>query len=156
MTDNVYAPPRANLETQEGPPELWQVQFKRLARLYSATQTIRALGFLYALVTFFLALGVMAALRPDGGSTPGATIAILILSSALSLAGTVGSFARPLWGRWAGIALCVVGLAGFPVGTLVGLFGIVAYAQGARLFGPDRLKHEDVIDVYKRRKRTKT
>ena len=44
------------------------------------------------------------------------------------------------------------GLVGFPVGTIIGIMGLIAYATGGKLFGPERLAHGDVIAVYKQRK----
>ena len=157
MTDNVYAPPRANLETQEGPAELWQIDFKRLKRLYNASHTIRALGFLYGLGVFGIVAGAILALGPYSASGFGRGLAaLMIVSGVLSLFGAVSSFTRPRWGRWVGIVLCIVSLLSIPIGTIIGILGLVAYAQGGRLFGADRLKHKDVVDVYKQRKRTKT
>jgi len=157
VTDNVYAPPRANLETQEGPPELWQIEFKRLKRLYNASHTIRALGFLYALGIFGLvsAIALSSGTYARSGYAAGLA-AMLFLFGGLSLLGVVSSFTRPRWGRWLGVVLCVLTLLSIPVGTVIGIFGLIAYAQGGRLFGAGRLKHKDVVDVYKQRKRTQT
>ena len=52
MTDNAFAPPRANLETQTGPQALWEMPFKELKKLYLASVNIRALGILYGLGAF--------------------------------------------------------------------------------------------------------
>ena len=156
MTENVYAPPRANLETQEGPAELWHIELKQLKRLYNASHSIRALGVLYGLGTFGIVAAVMLAIgsSADRASTT-MLAAILFVSGGLSVAGAITSFTRPRWGRWLGIVLCVVGLLNIPIGTIIGIFGLIAYAQGGRLFGPDRLMHKDVVDVYKQRKKAK-
>jgi hypothetical protein len=156
MTDNVYAPPRANLETREGPAELWHIELKQLKRLYNASHSIRALGVLYGLGAFALVAAVILAIGPSAARESTIVLAvILFVSGGLSVAGAITSFTRPRWGRWLGIVLCVIGLLNIPIGTIIGIFGLIAYAQGGRLFGPDRLMHKDVVDVYKQRKKEK-
>ena len=156
--DNAFAPPRANLETREGPQELWQMDFKRLKRLYNASHTIRALGGLYGLGVVIFVGGALA-LANSRYAVSGenrALMVVMFVSGALSLLGAVVCFVRQRWARWVGMGLCVLSLASVPIGTIIGIFGIIAYAQGGRLFGRDRLTHKDVVDVYKQRKRTKT
>ena len=157
MTDNVYAPPRANLDTQEGPQELWRMELKRLKRLYNASRTVHALGVLYALgaVGLIAALLFAASGSAKAAPAPGSLVIMLVIGL-VYLAATVASFTRPRWGRWLGILICTIGLIGFPIGTIIGLFGLVAYVQGGRLFGSDRLTHNDVAAIYKQRKAAKT
>src|SRR5262249_45088226 len=78
VTDNVYAPPRASLETQEGPQELWRIDFKTLKRLYNASHSIRALGFLYGLGAFGIVTGAILALGPYSASGFGRGLAALM------------------------------------------------------------------------------
>ena len=159
MTDNVFAPPRANLETREGPDGLWDIAFKEVRKLYLASVNIRALGVIYALGSLGLIVtgGTMVAdpKLASAGSFVQAYSAILIVLGVLWVAGVITSFTRPRWGRWLGIVLCVLMLISFPFGTLIGILGLVAYVQGAKLFGPDRLLHKDVSAVYKLRKKDK-
>jgi hypothetical protein len=156
MAENVYAPPRANLETQEGPQELWQIEFKQLKRLYYATINIRALGVLCALGSLGLVAAVMFATSSYIASGYGRAMAlILFVYGGLSVVGSITSFTRPRWGRIVGIILCVLSLISFPIGTVIGILGTIAYAHGKRLLGPDRLLHRDVVDVYKQRKKAK-
>jgi len=154
----VFATPRANLETQEGPPELWQMDFKRLKRLYNASQSIRTLAAVYALglVLFLGGALSLANSRYTISAENRALVSLMFVFAALSLLGVVTTLLRQRWARWLGIGLCVLGFAVVPIGTLVGLLGIVAYARGGRLFGRDRLRHKDVVEIYEQRKRTKT
>jgi hypothetical protein len=156
MTDNVFAPPRSNVEVRTGPEALWDMTFKQVRRLYHASSSIRALGFLYGLGTAGVAAAVLiplfSATRSPG--LPGA-LGLLVLGGGLSLAATVTSFTRPAWGRWLGIGICVLNLVNIPFGTLIGVAGLVAYVQGRRLFGRDRFLHKEVVDVYKQRKHDK-
>jgi hypothetical protein len=151
MTDNAFAPPRANLETQFGPQQLWEMPFKDLKKLYLASVNIRALGILYGLGAFGLLAGPILLTR---GADQWLGY-VLIASGVVSVAGCVSSYTRPGWGRPVGILLCVLGLLNFPLGTLIGILGLVAYANGRKLFGADRLPHKDVAAVYKVRKKEK-
>ena len=157
-TQNVFAPPRANLESQEGPQELWQMDFKRLRRLYNASHTIRALGGLYGLGLVIFLGGALTLVNSRYSASPDnrALVVLMFAFSALSLLGAVTSFVRRRWARWLGMGLCVLSLASVPIGTVIGILGIIAYAQGGRLFGRDRVTHKDVVGVYQQRKRTKT
>ena len=67
----------------------------------------------------------------------------------------ITSYTRHTWGRWLGIALAVLSLVSFPLGTLIGILALIAYIQGAGLFGPGRFMHKDVVLVYKQRKKEK-
>lgn len=164
MTENVFAPPRASLDVQEGPEVLWQMSWKDIRKLYLASVNIRALGFLYGLGAFgvfavaattFIGLS-QAPAAPAGDFLPAALFSgLLAVMGVLYVSACVTSYTRPKWGRVLGIVLCVLGLISFPFGTLISIFGLVAYAQGGKLFGPDRLPHKDVAAVYKQRKKDK-
>jgi hypothetical protein len=161
MSDNVFAPPRANVEVHEGPEALWDMTWKEVRKLYLASVNIRALGVLYGLG----AVGTIAAAgfffmaprtaSPDTMGLTAGLAAVVIFFGFLYVAATVSSFTRPTWGRWLGIVICAISLLSFPFGTLIGIMGLIAYVQGARLFGADRLHHKDVASVYKQRKKDK-
>ena len=160
-SDNVFAPPRATLDTREGPEALWELSWKEIRKLYLASVNVRALGVLYGLGAVGAVIGgAMVAFSPAGSQTetgvPLAGIgAIVLVLGLIYVAACVSSFTRPVWGRWLGMVLCVLSLFSFPLGTLIGIIGIIAYAQGGRLFGPERLMHKDLAAVYKQRKKDK-
>jgi hypothetical protein len=160
MTDNVFAPPQAKLDVHEGPEVLWQMSWKDLRKLYLASVNVRALGVLYGLGAFgaivaaiFFFVGTIG--TSNGGAAPGILAAVVAVFGLIYVAACVSSYTRPTWGRWLGIVVCVLGLFSFPLGTLIGIMGLIAYAQGGKLFGPDRLPHNDVAVVYKQRKKDK-
>ena len=157
MTENAFAPPRANLETREGPDGLWDITFKEVRKLYLASVNIRALGVIYALGCVGLIVTGTAMFANPGasGSVLQAYNAILLVLGLLWLAGIITSYTRPRWGRWLGFVLCALMLLSIPYGTIIGILGLIAYAQGGKLFGPDRLLHKDVAAVYKLRKKDK-
>ena len=160
MTENVFAPPRANLETREGPDVLWDMTFKQVRKLYLASVNIRALAFIYALGALGLvATGGMMFVDANpavNAAAPAAVMGpVLVVMGVVWVAGVVTSYTRPRWGRWLGVALCVLMLLSIPWGTLIGILGLIAYAQGGKLFGPERIEHKDVAAVYKLRKKDK-
>jgi hypothetical protein len=156
--DDVFAPPRANLDVREGPEALWEMPFKELRKLYLASLNIRALGALYGL-GMLEGLVILADspanflnardLPNNAGIVP---VAFFAVFTAMALAGCVSSYSRPNWGRWIGIVLCAISLLLIPIGTAIGIMGLIAYAQGGKLFGPGRLGHKDVAAVYRQRK----
>ena len=155
--DNVFAPPRATLDQPQGPEALWEMSWKDVRKLYLASVNVRALGVLYAIG----ALGLLgtAAITVSGPAPstppPAGLMPFLIAMGVVFLAGTVTSYTRPRWGRVLGIILCVLSLFSIPWGTLIGILGLIAYAQGGKLFGPERLTHQEVAAVYKQRKKDK-
>jgi len=157
MTDNVFAPPRANVDVREGPEALWALSFKEIRKLYYASLNIRALGVLYGIgAVGLIGLSVAMLLAPSENRGAAMTGTLVFVAFSLpSILAMVTSFTRPRWGRWLGILMCVLNLINFPVGTLISIWGLVAYAQGGRLFGPDRFAHKDVALVFKQRKHDK-
>ena len=161
MSDNAFAPPRSNVEVQEGPEALWALTWKEVRKLYLASVNVRALGFLYGLG----ALGVIAsgfimisASSRGGAGAEGVSMGLavfFIVLGGLYVVASWSCFSRPTWGRYLGIVLCALALLSIPFGTIVGIIGLIAYGQGARLFGPDRFLHKDVVLVYKQRKKDK-
>ena len=156
MTENVFAPPRATVDVRTGPGELWDLSWKDLRKLYYASVNIRTIGVLNVIGSLLL-IAVLAIPFFTGSASaqPGSlvpVVAFIFVATALSLLVAWTAFARPGWGRWFGIVMLVIGLINFPIGTLISIWGLVAYIQGRRLFGADRLTHKEVADVYKLRK----
>ena len=161
MTDNVYAPPASKLEDREGPEALWEMPFKELAQLRNASINIRVLGFLFGLSAagslLLVGLGSLGASATGSGSASSVVfLAIFLVTGLLSLAACVGAYTRPPWGRVVGMITCGLSLINFPLGTLIGGLGLVAYYRGGKLFGPERFLHNDVTSIYKQRKASKT
>ena len=44
-------------------------------------------------------------------------------------------------------------LLGFPLGTIIGLFGIIAFAQSESVFGPERFRHKAIEREWRARRR---
>ena len=113
-----------------------------MARLRNHSHSIRAiglLGLLTALVVGFFAVNWR----------------LSVLSASIGALGATAAYAswwRPAWGAIAGILFCVLLLAGFPLGTFIGILGIVAFASGGSLFGAGRFCHPEVEQEWRRRR----
>ena len=60
---------------------------------------------------------------------------------------------RPRWGRVPGVLYCLLLLLSIPIGTIIGIFRLFAYAGGHELFGPNRYLHSILQEEWKYRKR---
>ena len=67
----------------------------------------------------------------------------------------IGLFTRTRWGRVIGIVICCMALPGLPLGTIIGIIGLLALIEGKRLFGKDRYLHRELKKEYKFRKKNK-
>ena len=156
MTDNVFAPPRSNVAVHTGPDELWGLSWKDLRNLYLASVNIRAIGVLNILgaviVIAALAIPAMTSSSAPANASLVPLFVFMGLASGLSVLMAWTAFSRPRWGRWFGIAMLVVGLINFPIGTLISVVGLIAYVRGRRLFGDGRIEHKELAEVYKQRK----
>lgn len=89
-------------------------------------------GLFWAFALFQLAGAVFVAVRPPETAAPAAYWALTLgLAAAFALGGY--ALRRPLpWGRPAGIALSVVALLSFPLGTALGIYGLWALLRERR------------------------
>lgn len=152
MTDsaNVYAPPVEAGGPIEDRHAFSDHSTAELKKLYNHSHTVGTLGVLWCLgVAVGIWLGVMA-LGGDGGTTLGL---IILAATGLQLAAVIGAFGRAAWGRTVGMIACGLMLLNIPLGTVIGIFGLIAYGGGGRLFGEGRYRHAELKAEYKRRKR---
>ncbi len=142
---NPYASPKSDpivaKDFSNGP--FGHLDFKGVQRLRNHSHSIRAIG----LIGF---LGfVIVALLAVGGRVSEMSIVIGVLCGL----GTFASWWRPMWGQVGGIIFCVMLLLGFPIGTVIGIFGIVAFAQSESVFGPERFRHRAIELEWRERRR---
>jgi len=64
-----------------------------------------------------------------------------------------GSWRRPSWGRIPGVVCCILALFLVPIGTAIGVLGLIAYGRGRDLFGPNRYLHGMLDAEWKYRRR---
>lgn len=154
---NPYTAPLAPISGGgTGERELFtDLDFKTLKKLRNHSHTIRTLGILWGIgAAAYLVLGLMMLTSGRPGETA-VSGAIFFAVAALVGTGTYASFARPAWGRVLGIILNGIGLLGFPIGTLIGALGLIAYIGGEKLFGDKKYLHADLNREFKHRKQNK-
>jgi hypothetical protein len=155
---NPFAPPVAPISGGEGSGgrELFaDLDTRTLKKLRDNSNTVRALGVLWALATPLYAVVGATTLGSGLGGAGAAFAGISLAMVALFGIGSCACFARPAWGRALGIILNAIALLVFPVGTLIGIFGLIAFVGGERLFGAHRLPHADLQREFKQRKQNR-
>lgn len=147
---NVYAPPETDIRqgsgADGGDAALRRMSTKEVKALFNHSSTIRALIFLWCLglAIMAVAIPVLLFVGASGGNDAGVTLimgVIFLLLGAFQFACVYGCWNRLPWGRTVGIIICAFTLLSFPIGTIIGIFGILAFSNGQRLFGEDRLTH---------------
>ena len=148
--ENPYTPPVADPSIAPQRQSLPEMDTPSLKVLRNDSHTIRALGALSVLAAI---VGPMIILFAPQEESPG--LAYAIGGGFFLFFGLVSycSWWRPSWGRIPGILYCALALFSFPIGTIIGILGIISYARGGPLFGPDRYPHSVLDAEWKYRKR---
>ncbi|HEY8537676.1 MAG TPA: hypothetical protein VIL28_02345, partial [Steroidobacteraceae bacterium] len=146
-----YAPPEARVADVAAPTSA-EEEIRRAHVKHEAS--VRAVGLLYifgsVLLVFsglvLLAMGPSALMPETGELPPGFGYFFADFIGAIYIGLGVFSFIvgravrrfRP-WARIAGIVLSVLGLAGFPIGTIINAYFLYLFAsaKGRRIFEPD-------------------
>jgi hypothetical protein len=139
-TANPYAAPAARVDDVPANPEAEAIRRAHI----NHEASIKAVGFLYYLGGGVMVLAGLASLAGvRGGETAVMMALFLILGVAYVFAG-YGVRALRAWGRIVGIVLSVIGLLGFPVGTLINAYILYLYLskKGRTIFAPE---YQDVI-----------
>ena len=132
---NPYSAPAARVEDTGG-GEAERVRREHL----SHEAGLRSLGMLYYLGGGVVALlGIASGLgASDRGSGLPFAVGLFVLGLAQVYLGW-GVRSLRKWARWPGVAVSVLGLFGFPVGTLVGVYALWLYLskKGRTVFTPE-------------------
>lgn len=146
--ENPYSAPQAEAAPIiSGNERLQGLDFKELKKLYYRSCNVNAITGLLILGELFL---VIAMFVPDLGA---GGRGILGAFAAFYLIAVIGLFSRSSWGRVMGIVVCILSLISFPLGTLIGIFGLFAFFGAPQLFGNDRITHKEVKAEFKLQKR---
>ena len=146
--NNPYRPPSSEIEVITNREE-GQLDFKSAKKIYQRSSNINALNFLImlGLIIICVAIGPILS-EPDS-----AGIGIfLLLISALYVAGTIGLWTRAAWGRIVGMIICCIFMINVPIGTIIGIFCLIALAKSPDLFGANRITHQEIKANYKEAK----
>lgn len=137
---NPYAAPAARVEDTGANPEAEAIRKAHL----NHEASIKAVGALYYLGGLMMAASVVAVLMPGAKAYGVGMAAFLFLVGAIQFAAGWGVRAFRPWGRVVGIILSVIGLIGFPIGTLISAYILYLFLskKGRTIFSPD---YQDVI-----------
>jgi hypothetical protein len=137
---NPYAAPAARVDDIPANPEAEAIRRAHI----SHEASIKAVGILYYLGGAGLILSGGAALV-GARSAENAVLMVVFLALGVGyLFSGWGVRALRAWGRIVGIVLSVIGLLGFPVGTLINAYILYLYLskKGRTIFAPE---YQDVI-----------
>ncbi|MGJ8671626.1 hypothetical protein [Rubritalea sp.] len=79
-------------------------------------------------------------------------VGLLSLMAVFQLVCFIGLATRATWGRTMGFISCSLMLLNIPLGTLIGIVGLVALSKAPELFGPTRVTHKELKAEFKLRK----
>jgi hypothetical protein len=130
------------------------IETKKLKQLYNASRSIKALCAIWILGLVFQIVILLYASFAQG-LTPEKRIhafMFFVPIIVLNLATIIGCFQWASWGRILGAITCILILFGFPLGTILGILGLIAFIRSPELFGRNRLDPDQLIVEYKMRK----
>lgn len=142
--DNPYAAPAAPVLTVEQTP-LADRSPEQIRKLYHRSVNADAIAFLMSLGLVIM-IGALFAVSKVGNPVGMLVIAGIGL---FFLVTVIAIFKRAAPGRVLGIIGCCLMLLNFPIGTLIGILGIIAFAGAKELFGPNRIPRAVVKAAYK-------
>jgi hypothetical protein len=148
--ENPYRPPAGDPSVAPERCEYKDLDTKTLKRLRNHSHTVRTIGALGALgILVGPAIVFFSPSESSFAVVTGVGIGILVLGGLV----VYGCWWRPSWGRIPGTLYCILSLVGFPIGTAIGVFGLIAFGSGAALFGPARYRHSILESEWKYRKK---
>lgn len=155
MTEpNPYATPESDTTVTAARINFHDLDTKAVKKLRNNSHTIRTLGLLNLLGILIIAAVMVVKYFYQGDQT-NIVDPILIVSIIVGLITIYAFWWRPAWGQAFGFISCALMLFGFPIGTIIGILGIIALAQSRALFGPERPLHRDLEKEWKYRKKNK-
>lgn len=148
---NPYEAPKAKglVDPSENDGSMLEtMDFKKLEKMYYRSHNVSGLAAL--MILGVLGIGFMLT-RIQLDST---FMAIYIGILAFNTVSIVGIIQRSAWGRILGIICCFLMLININVlSIIIGIMGLFAFFGAPELFGPERITHKELKEVYKRRKK---
>ena len=136
-----------------------EIDDKKLKSLYSDHRSINAISALWILGSIiFLLVGMMVAISRRPEVDPAINYiegSAFIGFGLLYFAFIIAIYRRVKWARIAGIVWCIICLFGFPLGTILGILGLMAFIRSPELFGKDRLDPDEIKVEYNYRKKNR-
>ena len=149
---NPYAAPQSLLQAPVD-AAYSDVETKELKTLHCDARTIRGLAAVLCLAGLASLCLLPAALIASHNPGLISSAPCWVLSAVLFMAGGVGLYRRDPWARYVGIVCGVLLLPAFPVGTLIGAFGVIALIRSRRLFGKESFVIARMNQELKQRRR---
>lgn len=154
---NPYQKPSVQNRVLEKFRDYHELDDKALKKLYYRSANVSCIAALMLLGSVFsasIALGTWYYEEPVDFSQEIGRIIFLVMA-VFQFSGFIGLGTRSPWGRILGFICCVLMLINIPIGTLVGIAGLVALSKAPELFGQGRVTHKELKAEFKERKRLK-
>lgn len=151
------APEEPKIDQEKARIDLSDLNTKQLKNLFDCSNTVKSLCVLWTVGICGMIFWLIRLLVSGRGSPPPAEIvALLLMVNVLAVFAVIGGFKRVTWGRVCGILLsCICLLSFFPYGTVIGFFGLIGYARGGQLWGPNAVSHKSLKQEVRHRKKNK-
>ena len=148
---NPYEAPKAEgiVDVSENDGSLLEtMDFKKLEKMYYRSHNVSGLAALMILgVTVITVLLFSVQLEP---MFKGIFFAVVVFN----VITIIGIIQRSTWGRILGIIACFLMFLNLKIlSIIIGIMGLFAFFGAPELFGPDRITHKELKEVYKRRKK---
>jgi hypothetical protein len=116
---------------------------ENLRKMYHASRNIRAIGFLWLL--FGALLGIVA-LTADLGIEK---LLVIFFVGLVFVTSGIGAFTRGTFAKFGFTAMCFLQLINIPIGTILGIIGLLAVGRYPAFFGNYRVSHKEIKIAYK-------
>lgn len=167
-TNNPYIAPETAVSLDTGNGKFSQLDFKQLKKMYHRSVNV-------AVIAFLMVLGIIGCLIQAGSikqtlrdiveleAGSGSTLEVssllmdilpivFIVLAVFYVAAATGLYQRSSWGKVLGIIACIFMLISIPIGTIIGVVGLVAIFGSPQLFGKNRYTHKELKAEFKLRK----
>lgn len=151
---NPFTPPETADAARAMIPGLEGYAFGRLKTLYYRSCNVQCIGALLVLAClYWTAMMLGAGVGVAHGDGPQRSQLIGGGMLMLCLVAMIGVYARSTWGRFVGVVGCLALMPFLPLGTAVGIVGLVAFIRAGELFGPRRIHHAQIRAAFADAKR---
>lgn len=124
------------------------MDFKKLEKMYYRSHNVSVIAALLILGVFGLTGLIFSAPLSN------MNYVIFIIVTVLFTVSVPGIIIRSNWGKILGIISCFVMIINISLfSIIIGIMGLFAFFGAPELFGPDRITHKELKEVYKRRKK---
>ncbi|MBW2005306.1 MAG: hypothetical protein JRI72_12015 [Deltaproteobacteria bacterium] len=137
--------PSEKSEIKEKNRQLDSYSFEEVKKLYNKSRNVSAIGGICVFLAVIYLLGFLL-FFPSSESSQDELFVMVIFFGVMVffIISAIGIFKRTNWGRTLGIIFCVLLLLAIPIGTIIGVVGIMAFSSAPELFGGNNLTHNEI------------